>query len=101
MLHRIVQMTFREDATEEFLRIYQEMAPVIGSFPGCRHLELWRNSGDPLRFATYSVWDDSEALEAYRTSEAFRRTWSRVRPLFSEPARADSYVSTGVEKSIT
>ncbi len=33
----------------------------------------------------------AEALDAYRDSDLFRRTWSTVKPLFAERPRARSY----------
>jgi heme-degrading monooxygenase HmoA len=101
MLHRIVRLNLREDATDEFLRIYEEVGPRIRSFPGCRHVELWVNREDPLRLATYSVWDGPEALEGYRTSDQFLQTWSRVRLLLADRASAESYVALEPGKSIT
>lgn len=86
-------MTFEEHAAEEFLRIYSETSPLIVRFPGCRHLELWQREDAEGAFATYSVWSGAEALERYRTSELFRNTWARVKPLFAAPAQAESYTA--------
>ncbi len=41
MLIRLVRMTFRPDALEAFLALFDASAPQIRAFPGCRHLELW------------------------------------------------------------
>jgi heme-degrading monooxygenase HmoA len=39
---------------------------------------------------TYSLWESTDALEAYRQSELFRTTWSATKLLFAERAVAFS-----------
>ena len=91
MLIRTVRMTFRPDRVEDFLEeIFRMSAPQIRAFPGCRRLELWRDERFANILTTYSHWDDSTALEGYRTSELFRSTWARTTPLFAAPAVAHS-----------
>lgn len=88
MIKRIVQMTFRPDSTAEFLALFDRHRDAIRSFPGCRHLELWRNAGPEPVFFTYSWWEREEDLEAYRHSDLFRSVWPKTRQLFAEKARA-------------
>lgn len=88
MIIRIVQMTFREDAVNRFLRIFDQSKDKIASFDGCRHLELWQDSVQTNVFFTYSYWQSSEHLENYRRSEIFKTTWSQTRPLFRKKAKA-------------
>lgn len=83
-------MTFRPDAIDTFLDLFDAAAPQIRSFPGCRHLELWQDVNFPNVLTTYSLWESSDDLEAYRLSDFFRSTWSRTRPLFAAPPRAFS-----------
>jgi quinol monooxygenase YgiN len=91
MLIRTVRMTFRPDRVEDFLaEIFRPSAPRIRAFPGCRHLELWRDERFPNILTTCSHWDDAAALEEYRTSELFLSTWARTTPLFAAPAAAHS-----------
>lgn len=91
MLVRIVRMTFRPDAVDTFLTHFDDAAPRIRSFAGCRYLELWRDAETPHAFATHSHWTDAEALNTYRDSDLFRGTWSAVKPLFAERPQARSY----------
>lgn len=93
MLIRVVRMTFRPEATPDFLALFERTAPRIRATPGCHHLELWRDAADPARFATHSHWTDAAALDAYRASGLFRTTWAATRALFAEPATATSYVA--------
>lgn len=91
MLLRTVRMTFRPDQVEEFLEgIFYPSAPRIREFPGCRHLELWRDARYPNILTTFSRWDDAEALERYREGELFRSTWARTTPMFAAPPVAHS-----------
>jgi quinol monooxygenase YgiN len=91
MLVRIVRMTFVPDAVDQFLDQFDDTAPRIRSFPGCHHLELWRDANTPAVFTTYSYWESPDALDEYRESDLFRSTWSTVKPLFADRPKAHSY----------
>ena len=70
-------MTFRPEALPAFLEIFDASAPKIRAFPGCTHLELWRDTRYPNILTTHSHWTDAEALERYRRSDLFKSTWAR------------------------
>jgi quinol monooxygenase YgiN len=91
MLVRIVQMTFRPDALDTFLESFDASSPKIRARPGCEHLELLHDARYPNVCATYSHWTSDDALQAYRESALFRRTWATVKPLFAARPRAQSY----------
>lgn len=89
MIKRIVKMTFRENAVETFLRnVFEPSKDRIRAFPGCRHMELLRQIGQPNVLFTLSHWDGETALEAYRQSEFFQTTWAKTKALLSEKAEA-------------
>ena len=91
MLLRTVRMTFRPEVVDAFLdEVFRPSAPRIRAFPGCRHLELWRDARYPNILTTFSQWDDVEALDHYRESELFRSTWARTTPMFAAPPVAHS-----------
>lgn len=91
MLIRIVRMTFEPDAVDTFLAQFDESAPKIRAFPGCHHLELWRDLNAPHVCTTHSHWESEAALERYRNSELFQSTWATVKPLFDDRPEAQSY----------
>jgi quinol monooxygenase YgiN len=91
MLVRIVRMTFQPDRVDDFLDIFDASADQIRAFPGCRHLELWRDARYPNIFTTFSHWDDATHLDDYRRSDLFRLTWQKTKPLFAGPPGAHSY----------
>jgi quinol monooxygenase YgiN len=84
MLIRVVRMTFRENAVEEFLVNFDSNKEKIRGFRGCHHLELWRDENQKNIFMTYSHWENEEALDQYRDSELFKSVWGATKPLFSE-----------------
>ncbi len=84
-------MTFRPDTLDAFLEQFDASAPKIRSFPGCLHLELWRDADAPVVCTTYSHWKNEAALEQYRESDLFRSTWRTVKPLFGDQPVAHSY----------
>ena len=90
MLLRLVRMTFRPEALEAFLEIFDASAPQIRAAPGCHHLELWQDARYPNIVTTFSRWHDADALDRYRHSELFKTTWAKTKPLFAAPPRAFS-----------
>jgi quinol monooxygenase YgiN len=91
MIVRIVRMTFRPDALDTFLELYDRVSPAIRAQPGCHGLQLVREVDRPSVLSTVSVWDTEGALESYRGSELFRTTWSVTRTFFDAPAEAWSH----------
>jgi heme-degrading monooxygenase HmoA len=87
-------MFFREEDFPVFLEIFQASKEKIGSFPGCRHLELLKDTTDPGHLVTYSQWDNEEALENYRKSKLFESTWAKTKILFEKKPYAFSLIKT-------
>ena len=75
---------------ETFLEIFQQHKHLIRSAKGCTHLELLRDTHNPLSYTTLSYWDSERELEAYRNSELFKDVWGRVKVFFSAPTQAFS-----------
>ena len=90
MIIRIVRMTFREDAVNDFLKLFESNKKAIRAFPGCLHLELHRDVQNPAIFCTYSHWDNEESLNAYRDSELFGKVWPSTKMLFAAKPTAIS-----------
>ncbi|MBS1615844.1 MAG: antibiotic biosynthesis monooxygenase [Bacteroidetes bacterium] len=88
MIVRIVQMTFREDALEEFLQLFEARKQDIRHFDGCCHLELWQDARQAHILFTYSHWSSEEHLNHYRYSAFFKETWGLTKSLFAAPAQA-------------
>lgn len=97
MLIRLVRMYVRPDAVDAFLALYASAQPRIVAQPGCRSVELVRQTDDPAAFATWSYWNDTAALDAYRTSAFFKGFWPEVKALFRQPAEAVSFEEVGIE----
>ncbi len=84
MLLRIVRMTFRPEAVEDFLENFDSHKNSIRNFPGCQHLELWQDENDATIFLTHSHWESEDHLNQYRDSELFKGVWGFTKSLFSE-----------------
>jgi quinol monooxygenase YgiN len=93
-------MTFRPDAVEAFLRIFDASAPQIRAFPGCLFLELWQDLAHPHLLTTHSHWEDAAALEHYRQSPLFIATWAETKRLFAAPPQAHSHHCCRTEAQI-
>ncbi len=83
MIHRIVKMHFQPDKIEEFLGIFNESAHLINQAPGCLSLVLLRDIYHQNTFFTFSVWENEQALNAYRESPLFNNTWEKTKKLFA------------------
>ncbi|MCC7465304.1 MAG: antibiotic biosynthesis monooxygenase [Saprospiraceae bacterium] len=89
MIKRIVKMTFRKDAADTFVsEVFEQSKEKIRAFKGCRHMELLRQRNKPNVMFTLSIWDNEDALNAYRASELFADTWAKTKALFSDRAEA-------------
>lgn len=88
MIVRIVQMTFREEEVDNFIRLFSERKQLIRNFNGCQHLELWQDSKEQNVFFTYSIWTGEESLDHYRFSELFKDTWAKTKQLFADKPKA-------------
>lgn len=95
MITRIVKMTFREDAIDEFTALFTERKATIRGFEGCTHLELWRDHDATNIFFTYSKWNTEDDLNNYRFSPFFKDTWTKTKVLFAGKAEAWSVVAAG------
>ena len=84
MINRIVIMTFQADKVDEFLEVFDNSKTHIRSFPGCLGLKLLQTTEKPHQLSTYSLWENEDALNAYRHSELFDKTWANTKVLFSE-----------------
>jgi quinol monooxygenase YgiN len=82
MVVRLVKLHFREDAVDSFLELFENKRDLIRGFAGCRHLELWRDHLHPQVFFTYSIWENTDALNNYRQSGFFQETWQATKALF-------------------
>lgn len=91
MLARLVRMRFQPDKVDQFLALYAAAHPAIRTQPGCYSVQLVRAADDPTIFATWSLWEDVQALDAYRTSSFFVQFWPQVKALFRQPAEATSF----------
>ncbi len=87
-LQRIVRLSFQPEKVEDFLQIFRESATRIRQFPGCHSLQLWRDAQKENVFFTYSTWENARALENYRQSDLFQKTWHKTKQLFNDQPAA-------------
>ena len=89
MIKRIVKMTFRPDQVDTFLDdVFAHSKSAIRAFPGCRSMELLRDTNRPNVLFTLSIWDSPDNLEAYRQSSLFQSTWAKTKILFDDKPEA-------------
>jgi quinol monooxygenase YgiN len=81
-------MTFRTEASAQFVEIFDQYYNQIRAAEGCCGLKLLRDVNDPRIFFTLSLWEDESFLEIYRHSATFSAVWPQVKPLFAAAAEA-------------
>ncbi|ELR73612.1 hypothetical protein C900_02697 [Fulvivirga imtechensis AK7] len=84
-------MTFKKEETDNFLKVFNYSKQQIRAFPGCRHLELHQDYNKDHIYVTYSIWDNEDALNAYRQSELFESVWAKTKALFADKPVAFSH----------
>lgn len=84
MFIRIVKMEFQSEEVDAFLEHFELIKAHIRNFPGCLHLELYRDKTDTNIFFTYSKWEQESDLENYRNSPLFKEVWSVTKPRFAK-----------------
>lgn len=95
MIVRFVKMTFEPSKTIDFEMLFKETHPEIVRFRGCRSVELFTDTSDKNVYFTVSYWDAETDLNNYRSSDFFRATWSKVKPMFAARAEAWSLSAVG------
>ena len=88
MIKRLVTLHIRTKQVEEFITFFTEHQHAIANSPGCISLQLYQDHQNLDVFYTWSEWKSLASLEAYRKSELFKMTWSKVKPMFAKPAQA-------------
>lgn len=96
MIIRIVKLSIVPGQISQFKSEFDLVSHQIRNFPGCSHLELLEDINVPGLVFTYSYWDDEKFLQNYQSSELFKSTWSKVKPLFN--AKAEAWSLNGIRK---
>lgn len=97
MITRIVKMTFMSEKVSQFKEIFNQSKNLIQAFDGCISVELMKDVNRDNRYFTLSYWRTEDDLTNYRQSYLFKNTWSKVKPLFSEPAEAWSLMNENAD----
>ncbi len=92
MIHRQVDMTFREEKVSAFLKMFDNVKDNIRGFEGCFSLLLLQDPDNPCKISTSSLWESEEHLNKYRQSELFAKTWAETKSYFSDKASAKSRI---------
>lgn len=97
MITRIVKLTFKEENIDAFKSIWNDSKSKIAAFHGCHFVEMLQSKHPENICFTYSIWDDEDALNRYRHSDLFQKTWAKTKILFDGKPEAWSTDSNGFE----
>lgn len=85
---RLVKMTFDEAYIEDFKALFETIKNKITACEGCTYLRLLQDEAQPGIFFTHSLWDSQHHLDAYRYSDLFETTWTKIKPWFADKPAA-------------
>lgn len=100
MITRFVKLTFKDDKIEDFINIWNESRDKIAGFSGCNFVEMHQARVPNNVCFTHSIWESEDALNVYRHSELFQKTWAKTKVLFDDKPEAWSLNTHGYEGSI-
>lgn len=87
---RIVRLELKPENCSEFEAFFEKTKATIASMPGCNGVKLYKDADLSYVYYTHSNWDSVDALNAYRDSEFFKKTWAYTKTLFQNRASAFS-----------
>jgi quinol monooxygenase YgiN len=68
----ILRVRLVQSKVQEALQIFEAIRGPISVQPGCRHIELWSDSGRDNEVVLFEQWDSFEHLERHIRSTDFR-----------------------------
>ncbi len=88
MIKRIVKLGFKVENISLFKEVFEESKEKISNFEGCYHVELLQCKNPENIFFTFSIWESEDALNKYRHSPFFQKTWEKTKVLFNTKPEA-------------
>lgn len=89
---RIVRLELKPENCSEFEAFFEKIKDTIASMPGCNGVKLYKDADMNNVYYTHSDWDSVDALNAYRDSDFFKKTWAYTKTLFQNRASAFSLI---------
>lgn len=74
----IVQFKAREDRQEAFETIMRSVSKDLPGVPGCRSVDVLRDSEDACRFTLVETWDSADIHKAHIDGLIADGTWAVV-----------------------
>ena len=79
---RLIFVNVSPDQAQSAEQIWKnQCAPLMIQQPGCLSEKLLRSTDNPGELISYSEWEDENAIERYRKSEAHEKIKGHTRPL--------------------
>ena len=88
MIVRIVKLHFEPTKVSVFIDFFDQIKHIVNGFDGCYGMQLLQDKNNPGIVMTYSHWENENALENYRKSDAFGEIWPTIKPWFIEKPEA-------------
>jgi heme-degrading monooxygenase HmoA len=84
MITRMILVNVPKERAAEAERMWkQECAPLMIKQPGCLSEQFLRGREDPGEFISISTWENQDAIDKYRASEAHQSIQKHTRALMN------------------
>lgn len=84
MITRMILVNVPKERAAEAERMWkQECAPLMIKQPGCLSEQFLRGREDPGEFISISTWENQDAIDKYRASEAHQAIQKHTRALMN------------------
>ena len=84
MITRMILVKVPPDKIAEAERLWKEdCGALLIEQPGCKSEHFLRNRESPGEFVSLSTWDNQEAIDRYRASDAHRTIQQHTRALMN------------------
>ena len=70
---------------DAFVAYLTEEAERVREMDGCERYALYGDATEDNRFLLYEEWASAEAVDAYRTSDALRQSFTVLGPMMARP----------------
>jgi len=82
MILRLVKMKFKQGELANFIAFFDTIKETIEAMPGIISVKLYQDEEDQCIFFTQSIWLNTSSLDAYRSSDFFKKIWPKTKLMF-------------------
>ena len=91
-----VRLTVNHSNKESVVSHLQNEAQRNRTLDGCEAYALYQDTNDTTSYLLYEEWRDVDAFNAYKNSDTFKQSMSKLLPLMSHPPDSVYYDASAI-----